>query len=276
MKNIKKLLSLTLLVPLLICVVSLVGCKKDNNENEDIQLDGVNVVLSLQEADQLLSQAKVQLSQSNEQVTQVKEVNAGALNSHNKYTKSDLLLIINQIKQNIVNSNQISGVTTYTMDGVLGYETCVVTQEEAYFYVRQGNEESETWYKNEDGTLYYYDIYNDEGMKYIKRTAEPFKNNNAVYDFCQGKFTFTCKTLTEDDIEKFVINKNKMYIKLNSTIFNGGDVNVTESFEVKDGRIIKDHLKWEGVDLVVEYKYDEYVDTSSLALPSNITWTTEN
>ncbi len=274
MKCIKKVLLSLLLIPLIFCSVCLVGCKKDNADNDDIQLDGVNVVLSVQEAEQLLNQAKLEATQVGGEILQASDINAKDA-GNNKYTKADLLLIINQIKNNILSSNKISAVTHYDMEGASGYETCVVTQTEAYFYTKQGVEEGETWYKNEDGTLYYYDIYDEgEGKTYIKRVSDPFENNG-VYDFCQGKFTFTCKTLTEDDIEKFVINKNKMFIKLNATIFVDGDLEVSERFEVRNGKIVKDHLKWEGVDLTVEYTYDDEVDTTPLNLP-DYPWVSEN
>jgi len=269
--NFKKIILSLLLIPIImVSIIGLGACKgKNSNEEPDLQIDGVNVVLSLDEVDELLAQASVQPAPQSSPAL-VPQVSAKA---KKEYTKADLLIIINQIKQNIENSTYISGDISYTMDGVEGVETCVVTREESYFYANQGGYESESWYKNEDGTLYYYEI-NDEEYEtvYKKMLAEPFMNNNGVYDFCQGKFTFTCVTLTEDDIESYKINKNKMYIKLNATIFNDGEVEVTESFVVKKGRIITDHVTWEGVDLVANYTYDDKVDLSPLQLPEGIVW----
>ena len=96
MKFIKKVLLSILLIPVICCSICLVGCQKDNSDNE-VQLDGVNVVLSLKEADQLLNQAKLEVAQVGGEILQSSDINAKG-SSNNKYTKADLLLIINQIK----------------------------------------------------------------------------------------------------------------------------------------------------------------------------------
>lgn len=258
--NLFKRLFLSILV-LCMCTSSMFvfsACKEKEEEIlPPVNLEGVNVEISLEEADQLLSQAGY----------------ATALKSTKHYTKTQLLAIINQIKLNILNSTAIEGTTSY-FDGVADTtENCVVTTTESYFYVSDSEGVAETWYKNESDGLYEYNMYEELGsMIYSKTSAEPFANNNAVYDFCQGKFTFTCVTLTEEDIESFEIHGQNMYIKLNATIFNGEEVEVTESFRVHKGRIVKDDLSWEGFEITIEYKYDDKVDTTKLELPEGINW----
>lgn len=275
MKNFKRILLSILLVPIIlwsVCVFS--ACTYKPESEPDIQVDGVNVVLTIEEADTLLAQAKIAPAGEGLQTAEIMATKSNK--DKHSYTKADLLLIINQIKENILNSDKIGMSTNYTIEQTECTETGVVTKTESYFYAKQGIEESETWYKTESGELYSYDIYDEgNGKTYIKRHADPFMNNNGVYDFCQGKFTFTCKTLVEDDIEKFVINKNKIYIKLKTTIFVDGDLEVSENFEVRDGRIVKDHLKWEGIDLVIKYTYDNDVDLTPLTLPEGIDWKNE-
>ena len=272
--NLKKsILSVLLVCVMLMSVFAFSSCQKGGYppEEEIAMEDGVNVVIDVNEFDSLLAQAK--LSQTRAIYELVKS---------EKYSKADILLVINEIKENIEKSTAIGAITNYTYDGYASEEVAVVTREERYTYSKQMNIEGtevvaeyHSWTKKEGNDLYYYEKAYEEGeTRKTRHIAEPYLNNNGVYDFCQNKFTFTCKTLTEDDIESFKINKNKVYIKIKTSIFHDveDELEVQEIFEVKKGKIVKDRLIWSGVDMTIKYSFDNDVNLTLLDLPANETW----
>jgi len=274
--NFKKVLSTALLIVMvLLSVVSFSACKKDNNSpqtEEEIEMtDGVNVVIDVDEFDTLLAQARTSPARKVRQLV-----------DSEKYSKADVLLVIDQIKANIENSTAIGGYTSYNYDGYPCEEIAVVTRTERYTYSKQLDKtgkqlvsEYHSWTKNEGGQLFYYEKAFEEGVtRKTRHEAEPYLNNNGVYDFCQGKFTFTCKDLTEDDIESFKKNKNKLYIKIKTSIYHDveNDLEVQEIFQVKKGKIVKDRLIWSGLDMTINYTFDNDVDLTKLNLPENETW----
>ena len=272
--NFKKIIvSALMLVVLLTSSLSLVACKdKTPPQNDELNMEnGVHVVIDEAEFSSLLAQAKL-----NHPTKNIKLVNS------NKYSKADILLVINQIKENIESSTAIGGYTSYNYDGYPCEEIAVVTQTERYTYSKQLDKsgkqlvaEYHSWTKNESGQLIYYEKAFEEGVtRKTRHEAEPYLNNNGVYDFCQGKFTFTCKDLTEDDIESFKNNKNKIYIKIKTSIYHDveSDLEVQEIFQVKKGKIVQDRLIWSGLDMTINYTFDNDVDLTKLDLPENETW----
>ena len=269
----KSILSVLLICVMLMSVFAFSACKKNNNPpEEEIEMaDGVNVVIDVDEFDTLLAQAKTNPARKIYQLV-----------DSEKYSKADLLLVINQIKENIENSTAIGAVTNYTYDGYKNEGVAVSTITERYNYDKQYGLDGKTvvaeyhsWTKKEGNELYYYEKAYEEGQaRKTRHIAEPYLNNNGVYDFCQGIFTFTSKTLTEQDIEKFKINKNKVYIKIKTTVFHDVEegIEVQEIFQVKKGKIVKDRLLWPGVDMNIDYTFNEDVNLSLLELPANETW----
>lgn len=269
----KSILSIFLICIMLMSVLTFSACKKDNTppEEEIAMEEGVNVVIDVEEFDHLLTQARTAQARKFVKLT-----------SLDKYSKADILLVINKIKENIENSNAIRAVTNYTYEGYKSEGVAVATIEERYNYDKQYGLDGKTvvaeyysWTKKEGNKLYYYEKAYEEGeTRKTRHQADPYLNNNGVYDFCQGIFTFTSKTLTEQDIETFKINKNKVYIKIKTTIFHDveDELEVQEIFQVKKGRIVKDRLLWQGVDMNIEYTFDNEVDLSLLNLPENETW----
>lgn len=269
----KSILSVLLICVMLMSVFAFSACKKSGySPVEEIAMeDGVNVVIDIDEFDTLLAQAKYAQTRT-----------IYKLANSEKYSKADLLLVINQIKENIENSTAIGAVTNYIYDGYKSEGVAVSTITERYNYDKQYSLDGTTvvaeyhsWTKKEGNDLYYYEKAYEEGeTRKTRHIAEPYINNNAVYDFCQGIFTFTSKTLTEQDIEKFKINKNKVYIKIKTTVFHDVEegIEVQEIFQVKKGKIVKDRLIWPGVDMNIDYTFDGDVNLSLLELPANETW----
>ena len=94
--NLKRvLLALLLIFITLLSSVFFTACKKEA-EGETLELEGVNVILSEEEAESLLQQAE--------------ELSSVGAKSKRDWKKIHLLKVINQIKYNILNSSISSSV----------------------------------------------------------------------------------------------------------------------------------------------------------------------
>ena len=282
MKKLKKITCMLLVFGLVMISGALCACNifKDepNNDNEMLFLEGTSIVMSLTEAETLLSQAKSGASGASL---------LSASLTPAQYSKADLLLIINQIKENMINSTVVS--CYYTYDTNSDWDKGVIGNNLEYGYCVEGDNIFETWTVKEPGQASNeftdYRIITKNGQtSYEKRTVYSDEGIN-IEQFCKGKFLFMVSDLdfNESHIEGGYVHNNNLYIKLSVDEMDG-EINSKESFVVEDGRIIKDKLSWIDVDgnsesyfgVTQNYAWDEDADATLLErarnIPQNVTW----
>lgn len=282
MKKFLKLFSIVALI--CCCMFSFVGCnifeKDKKDDNTILFLDGSSVVMSLEEAESLLSQAKAGTSGASLLSTDLTPA---------QYTKSDLLLIINQIKENMINSTTLSLDVEY--DNHQGWsERAIVRNDLEYGYTIDDEGIYESWIvkesDNQDGEFTEYTIETKgEQTTYTKRQVYDDEEIN-IEVFCQDKFSFMLSDFdfNENHIEGGYVHNNNLYIKLHIDEVSEGTADVNESFIVKGGRIVSDKLSWleveDGIEEIVgvaqTYAWDDDIDATLLErannIPQNVAW----
>lgn len=283
MKSFKKIICILFIIMLLptflvACTIFKEDAKLDNQvqagNNELLKLDGSWMVLSLEEVNDLLSQAKNEGSR------------ASVLNSKGtptQYSKADLLLIINQIKRNMINSTRLSFEFAY--NGVS--DKGVVGENLEYVYSEEGNCVYESWIVKEDGcaesefAVYTITTENSQ-VSYTKSfwiPDEELGEGVGIEEFCANKFLFMTEDLdfSEIHIKEAIEYDGNLYISLNVEEMDG-ERDANEIFIVENGRVVKDELSFTEVEDGVEnffkitqvYNWDNDIDNSLLNRATNI------
>ena len=283
MKKFLKLFSVVALI--FCCMFSFVGCnifEKDKKDDDTILfLDGSSVVMSLEEAESLLSQAKANTSGALLLSTNLTPA---------QYTKSDLLLIINQIKSNIINATRLSFYYEYENNPEMN-DRGVVAEDLRYFHTVEGDNVYESWEVKENGNqpneYTEYVIETTEGQEVFTKSKYIEDEGINVEQFCQYKFSFMIPEIefNESYIEGGYVHNNNLYIKLHMDEINTTDSNLNETFVVKNGYIVTDKLSWlelqdDGVERTVvvtqSYAWNNDVNASLFQrannIPEDVSW----
>lgn len=256
MKVFKKIACFVLVLGLVLTSGVFVACgTKDKN---DKQSNGINIVISVAEANQILK----------------RDANS------NEFSKNDAVAILNQVKDNMLNASAVgfSG-KNYNSDDELSIgvitNTVFYTQDAdlGYYY--------ESWEiqnpSNTNELIEYRAETNQGTTTYSKRTYTFHDDEWGVSTTISSYFAFTVEKIYTANISTITVKDGKLNILF--TILDDNDIttNLTEIYGttiIENGYVVSDRLVWPSKNTEYDqrstYTWNENVDAELLNRANNI------
>ena len=247
-------------------------------------LSGVNMVLSLNEAEALLAQAN----------TKVTAQSLSPMDSTvTKWTKALCVKVLQQIKDNMaaVSAVQITiSNETYFSRGLLLDNEEFFSDDTTYDDEHNIIKYNAHWQVLEDGVMYSYGAFLEKDADGQRLTGgrSPLMTIDPFYKSMTNFLSTTCilfaVDVTEDIIENISVKGGYLYFNLSTSKrdYNGDPMTMNQTFMVNSGKINHTYL-YVGIPdrdvpfinstMKVDFVYNDAVDRSLLNIPTDIDWT---
>lgn len=256
MKVFKKIACFVLVLGLVLTSGVFVACRKEDKNDE--QSNGVNIVISVAEANQILK----------------RDANS------NEFSKNDAVAILNQVKDNMLNASAVgfSG-KNYNSDDELSIS--VTTNTICYYQDADLGYYYESWEiqnPSNSNELIAYRAETNQGTTTYSKSTYTFDGDEwGVSATISGYFVFMIDKIYTANISSISVKDGKLNILFtilddNDTTTDLTDIHGTTIIE--NGYVVSDRLVWssgnEEIDQRSTYTWNENVDAELLNRANNI------